>query len=115
MNLRTKKAQRQTKIDALRAAIAKIDHDLLIFLRARLDAAKEIGVIKLHEGKPLRDPDAEQMVRMRNQKSADQLGIPGNLAHELSELLIHYSVQMQAEVMQGGIVPTCENAPNRPT
>ena len=91
-------------IDELREQLAEVDRQLLELVRRRQELALEIGARKRADGRSTRDYRQERDVIERARQRAVELGVPADLAEELSVLLIRSSLTAQEKdrVAAGG-------------
>lgn len=91
-------------IAELRDQLADLDRQLLELVRRRTEIALEIGTRKAASGRSTRDYRQEREVIERARQRATELGVPADLAEQLSMLLIRSSLTAQEKdrVAAGG-------------
>lgn len=85
------------KLAAHRKEIRAIDERLFRLVGERLTLAKEIGRLKSLVNLPVKDYRVEKEVLKTNSALARELGVYEDLAHDLTQTLIKYSVLTQDE------------------
>lgn len=85
----------ENQLAELRSQIDHIDAELVQLVGARLQAAKEIGLIKKELGKSVIDPAREVQVVERFTRLAGQNGVPKETATSLIKSLIAASRAQQ--------------------
>lgn len=92
------------ELDELRDQLADVDRRLLELVRRRQELALEIGSKKIAEGRSTRDYRQEREVIERARQRALEIGVPADLAENLSMLLIRSSLTAQEKdrVAAGG-------------
>ncbi|KRE89078.1 hypothetical protein ASG87_05915 [Frateuria sp. Soil773] len=78
-----------------RDAIDRIDDGLIVLLAARRPLVHAAAALKPHAGIPPRDPERERRVRIRAQRLAVRLGVPGTSAQRLLDLVIGDACRQQ--------------------
>ncbi|SRR5579875_364698 len=82
-------------IEEIRKEIEELDDMILKLVSKRLMLAKEIGQLKSNLGFKLRDHERELVLKRKWIENASKLGISNELAQELFELVIRYSLRVQ--------------------
>ena len=82
-------------LDALRAEIDALDHQLLALLAARLDVARTIGKLKIERGMAVTQPEREATLLVERERLAETLGMDPALARALFENLLAWSKTAQ--------------------
>ncbi len=85
-------------IEELREEIAQLDRDIMDLVGRRISVAKRIGVWKNENGRPIRDPDVEDVVVQRYVESGDGHGISARTSTEVARALIREAVDVQASL-----------------
>jgi len=88
---------RPDDLQALRDELGSIDRELLALVARRQALAGSIGELKARLGKPTRDFTQEKEVLERARRSAESLGLSGDVAAELLRLLIASSLTRQEQ------------------
>lgn len=83
------------QIKDLRGEIAAVDREILELVARRRELARAIGEEKDRKGKPLRDFTQEREVIERSRDRAEKLGLSAEVAEDLMERLILYSLTVQ--------------------
>lgn len=86
-----------SKLKELRDRIRATDDEIFRLVAARQALAKEVGGVKLVENLPIKDYKVEKEVLERSLKRAQELGVYGEFAEQLTRLLIKFSVAAQDE------------------
>jgi chorismate mutase / prephenate dehydrogenase len=82
-------------LNALRAELGSIDRELLALVARRQSLASAIGELKAALGRPTRDFTQEKEVLERARRTAESLGLSGDLAATLLRTLIESSLTRQ--------------------
>ncbi len=82
-------------LEELRDEIKEIDLKILDLIKKRLDIAKKIGLYKKQHQIPVKNANVEEKVLERAEDHAIILGIPIELALDVTKLLIEFSVKIQ--------------------
>ncbi len=82
-------------LDALRAEIDALDHQLLALLAARLDVARTIGKLKIERGMAVTQPEREATLLVERERLAETLGMDPARARALFENLLAWSKTAQ--------------------
>ena len=85
------------KLLGLRKQIREIDDQIFKLVGQRLKLAHEVGQVKLEENMPIKDYPAEKRIMEKNIALAQDHGIFGDMAVDLTKLLIKYAVLTQDE------------------
>jgi len=80
---------------ALRERLDEIDDGIVDLIAERQNIVTTIGQHKLKTGAPLRHYAREREVIDRGMERAESLGVPGRVAREILETLIHHSLGKQ--------------------
>ena len=83
------------ELQSLREALGGVDRELLVLVARRQALAGRIGELKASLGRPTRDFTQEKEVLDRARKTAESLGLPGEIAADLLRLLISSSLTRQ--------------------
>lgn len=84
-------------LNALRAELGAVDRDLLALVARRQALASAIGELKARLGRATRDFTQEKEVLERARRTAETLGLSGDVAAELLRLLIGSSLTRQEQ------------------
>jgi chorismate mutase/prephenate dehydrogenase len=87
-------------LKGLRRKIAEIDRGILELARERIDAAREIGHIKMRADLPLRDYGTERVVLDRTREYCEELGLPFELGEGVLHVLVEEAVRVQEELRE---------------
>jgi chorismate mutase / prephenate dehydrogenase len=82
-------------LNALRGELASVDRELLALVARRQALASTIGELKAQLGRPTRDFTQEKEVLERARRTAESLGLSGDLAASLLRTLIAFSLTRQ--------------------
>lgn len=83
------------ELQSLREALGGVDRELLVLVARRQALASRIGELKASLGRPTRDFTQEKEVLDRARKTAESLGLPGEIAADMLRLLISSSLTRQ--------------------
>ncbi|MDD1764824.1 MAG: prephenate dehydrogenase/arogenate dehydrogenase family protein [Methanomassiliicoccales archaeon] len=86
------------KIESVRRSIEGIDIEILKLISRRIDAAREIGRLKMSSSLPLRDPAVEEKVISRYVEEGTRLKIGRDAAKQIASILIRESVEAQSRI-----------------
>jgi prephenate dehydrogenase len=81
----------------LRSMIDRYDKQILSVLGHRLDTARKIGKLKVHQAAPVVDPDRERRMMAVRREWGKSLGLPQELVDELFAVIVKHSSRIQAE------------------
>ncbi|HTL05172.1 MAG TPA: prephenate dehydrogenase/arogenate dehydrogenase family protein [Gemmatimonadales bacterium] len=84
-------------LNALRSELGAVDRELLALVARRQALASAIGELKARLGRPTRDFSQEKEVLERARKTAESLGLPGDVGAELLRFLIASSLTRQEQ------------------
>jgi chorismate mutase/prephenate dehydrogenase len=82
-------------INTLRQRLDQLDTRILELIAERQQIVTTIGETKHEKGQSLRDFAREQQVIERGVRKASELGLPGEVARDILERLIHHSLTRQ--------------------
>ena len=82
-------------LSELRDRIAAIDEKILRLARERIECAREVGLVKVEAGRPVRDYRRERVVLERTRTICDDLGLPFELGEGVLRVLIEEAVRVQ--------------------
>jgi chorismate mutase/prephenate dehydrogenase len=85
-------------LDELRRQLDVLDRQLLQIIAQRQAASREIARAKRATGHPTRDYGREREVILGARRTAEQLGVPADVAESLMRLLIRSSLTTQEQV-----------------
>ena len=90
---------RQRKHD-LRSMIDRCDKQILSALGHRVEFARKIGKLKMHQAAPVVDPDRERRMLIQRSEWGKSLGLPDEFIADLFAVIIKHSSRLQAENMK---------------
>jgi prephenate dehydrogenase len=79
----------------LRSMIDHYDKQILGFLGHRIEIARKIGKLKMHQSTPVTDPDRERRMMGQREEWGKSLGLPGDLVKELFDVIVKHSSRIQ--------------------
>ena len=80
----------------LRSLIDRYDKQILSALGHRIEIARKIGKLKLHQASPVVDPDRERRMMAPRREWGKSLGLPQDLTEELFAVILKHSSRIQA-------------------
>jgi chorismate mutase len=83
------------RVTNLRKKIDKIDEEILLLLKERVEVSELIGKIKREEGTPIRDPKREEEKYRQIIKRASELGLSLENVENIYRNIIAMSIQAQ--------------------
>jgi prephenate dehydrogenase len=81
----------------LRSMIDRYDKQILSVLGHRLDTARKIGKLKMHQAAPVVDPDRERRMMAIREEWGKSLGLPADFVQDLFAVILKHSSRIQAE------------------
>lgn len=81
----------------LRSMIDRYDKQLLSALGHRIDVARRIGRLKMHQSTPVVDPDRERRMMLQRDEWGRSLGLPQEMVKELFDVIVKHSSRIQSE------------------
>lgn len=93
----TKSPASRGPVAALRDRLDEIDARIMELVAERQATVARIGEQKHRDGRALRDYVREREVIERSQRHAEALGMPGHIARDIMERLIHHSLSNQEQ------------------
>jgi prephenate dehydrogenase len=81
----------------LRAGIDRFDKQILGVLGHRLEMARKIGKLKVHQALPVVDPERERRMLHERQEWGKSLGLREDLVEELFAVILRHSSRIQAD------------------
>ena len=87
-------------LEKLRTSIRDVDRQLLDLVSRRMELARQVGEYKRDRNLPIKDYRVEKIVLENAKKRADELGIYRNLAANIMQTLIEFSVLEQDVIKQ---------------
>jgi len=82
----------------LRSMIDRYDKQILSALGHRIDTARRIGRLKMHQAAPIVDPERERRMMRQREEWGKSLGLPQELVAELFAVILKYSSRVQTEL-----------------
>ena len=82
----------------LRSMIDRYDKQLLSALGHRIDAARRIGKLKMHQAAPVVDPERERRMMRQREEWGKSLGLPQDLVEELFAVILKHSSRIQSDI-----------------
>jgi chorismate mutase/prephenate dehydrogenase len=83
------------RLAELRTRLDQIDDEIVGLVAERQATVAEIGELKQNTGTPLRHYKREREIIERGMARAEKLGVPGRVARDILETLIHHSLGKQ--------------------
>jgi prephenate dehydrogenase len=81
----------------LRNMIDRYDKQLLTALGHRIEIARRIGKLKMHQAAPVVDPDRERRLMLQRREWGKSLGLPDEMIEELFAVILKHSSRIQAD------------------
>ena len=85
-------------INNYRQQIEAIDKSLLLLVKNRQEAAKQIGILKKKNNVPIYDTDREVRLIKDNASFSESLGMGKELAEDITKVLMFHSKLLQEKV-----------------
>jgi len=79
----------------LRSMIDRYDKQILGSLGHRIETARKIGKLKMHQAAPVTDPDRERRMMLQREEWGKSLGLPGDMVKELFAVIVKHSSRIQ--------------------
>jgi chorismate mutase len=79
----------------LRSLIDRCDKQILGALSHRVQLARKIGKLKMHQSTPVSDPDRERRMMMQREEWGKSLGLPEDLIEEIFAVIVKHSCRLQ--------------------
>jgi chorismate mutase len=79
----------------LRSMIDHYDKQILGFLGHRIETARKIGKLKMHQSTPVTDPDRERRMMRQRDEWGKSLGLPDDLVKEIFDVIVKHSSRIQ--------------------
>ncbi len=97
---KSRRAMRPDSLDRprkqdLRSMIDLYDKQILGSLGHRIELARKIGKLKMHQAAPVTDPDRERRMMLQREEWGKSLGLPGDLVRELFAVIVKHSSRIQ--------------------
>jgi prephenate dehydrogenase len=89
-------AARPRKHD-LRNMIDRYDKQLLTAMGHRIEIARKIGKLKMHQATPVVDPDRERRLMLQRKEWGKSLSLPDEMIEELFAVILKHSSRIQAD------------------
>jgi len=80
----------------LRSMIDRYDKQILAALGHRIQVARRIGKLKMHQDAPVVDPDRERRMMLQRAEWGKSLGLPNALIEDLFAVILDHSSRIQA-------------------
>ena len=80
----------------LRSMIDRYDKQLLTALGHRIEIARRIGRLKMHQATPVVDPDREKRMMLQRREWGKSLSLPDEMIEELFAVILKHSSRIQA-------------------
>lgn len=80
----------------LRSLIDRYDKQILSALGHRIEVARKIGKLKIHQASPVVDPDRERRMMAPRREWGKSLSLPQDLIEELFAVILKHSSRIQA-------------------
>jgi prephenate dehydrogenase len=81
----------------LRNMIDRYDKQLLTALGHRIELARRIGKLKMHQATPVVDPDRERRLMLQRREWGKSLSLPEEMIEELFAVILKHSSRIQAD------------------
>jgi chorismate mutase len=81
----------------LRNMIDRYDKQLLTALGHRIEIARRIGKLKMHQAAPVVDPDRERRLMLQRREWGKSLSLPEEMIEELFAVILKHSSRIQAD------------------
>ena len=94
-----------------RAAIEKLDADIIRLLGARMDVAARIGLFKKEHNVAILQPEWWMQVMRQQQRSGDALGVSEAFVKAFMDTIHDESIRRQERVWEGNELPVASQAP----
>jgi len=75
--------------------IDRYDKQILGSLGHRIETARKIGKLKMHQAAPVSDPDRERRMMLQREEWGKSLGLPGDMVKELFAVIVKHSSRIQ--------------------
>jgi len=85
-----------SKLDTLRTAIDRLDHEVLELLASRMDVVRQIGEYKRVQGMDVLQPDRWSALMDRRVSHGDRLDLTRDFVHAMFEQIHHESLRLQS-------------------
>lgn len=85
------------KLDNLRKEIDRIDENLVLLLRRRLDVVKKIATVKKRDNLPAEDKTREKEVRIKVKQLGDMVGLNSEWLIKIFQLIIKESKRFTSQ------------------
>lgn len=86
-----------SELEQFRKMIEVFDRDIVQTIAQRMEVARQIGVIKQKEGKPIEDKAREKSIRELHAQWAEEFGVDDEFIDALFGFIIAESRKIQSE------------------
>ncbi len=86
---------KEDDLTSLREAIDKIDEDLLISIRKRMELSKKVGLFKKNKGIEVKDPEREAKILKQLEEKSNIMNIDEKLVSEIWNVIFEFSRKKQ--------------------
>ena len=81
----------------LRSLIDRYDKQIITALGHRIQVARKIGKLKMHQAAPVVDPDRERRMMRERAEWGRSVSLPDELIEELFAIIVKHSSRIQSE------------------